>query len=239
MSTVESQQPESAPSLIRQLSVSFSKTISTEITDNLSAEFEDFEDDLVPTAEGTAIEKGSKPASATEVELERFSKKSIYYKGIVVSTIAVTNVGNGKVTFNEHGSNSLEGVFLKDICMISNPNKVAIGKKQCISKGFLKYQTLFQSLHNEIIFFLGKRDFEATLVEPKEASAIIKRGYGNENTEKDKEEEGSIPLFIFHGFKNEPSFSLAYPYHNFKGKKFSFSGLHSVLILISSTSPFL
>lgn len=132
MSTVEPQLPESVPTLSRQLSVSFSKEISTEITDNLSAEFEDFEDDPVLTAKGTAIEKGSEPASATEVELDRYSEKSIYYKGIVVTTIAVTNVGNGKVTFNEHNSNSLEGVFLKDICMISNPNKVAIGEKQCI-----------------------------------------------------------------------------------------------------------
>lgn len=68
---------------------------------------------------------------------------------------------------------------------------------------------------------LGKRDFEATLVEPKEARAIIKRGYGNENSEYDREED-AIPLFIFHGFKNEPSFCLAYPYHNFKGEKFFF-----------------
>lgn len=134
MSTAEPPAPESA-----QLSVSFSKDISTEITDNLSAEFEDFEDDPVPT--GTTMEKGSIS--------DKISDKSIYYKGIVVTTIAVTKVENGKVRFNEHNGNNLKGVFLKDICMISNPNKVPIGKKKRISKIFLKYQSLFQTHHDE------------------------------------------------------------------------------------------
>lgn len=88
---------------------------------------EDFQDEYVPTQQGNSLREVVHIADS-EKETSIFSS----FKGIVVTTIALTEVGNGRVRFNEQDDNGLEGAFLKDISMVSDPDQVDEGKKSYI-----------------------------------------------------------------------------------------------------------
>lgn len=59
-------------------------------------------------------------------------------------------------------------------------------------------------------------------MDTKEATEIIKRGFGAENDDSNEKENDAIPLFIIHGYSVEPSLSLKYPLENFKGETLFF-----------------
>lgn len=88
---------------------------------------EDFQDEYIPTKQGNSLRE-EVHITDSEKETSVFSS----FKGIVVTTIALTEVGNGRVRFNEQDDNGLEGAFLRDISMISDPDQVGEGKKHYI-----------------------------------------------------------------------------------------------------------
>lgn len=87
-------------------------------------------------------------------EVRREIRDDYYYEGLIVTSIKIDEGNDStkiKVTFNESDGNGTKAVFLKEIKMVSDPERVE----------------------------KGKREFEATRVDLDEAKSITKKGFGN------------------------------------------------------------